>query len=114
MSPRLTGKPRQLDMSVPDRKSKKKGFNKIQVRVIEYTIETDGELKTYRLITSFMNLALFPALLLAEQYHQRCSKFPSKKRFSALGGFLDLKRLNQEADSSRNIFLSKTTYFFSF
>jgi hypothetical protein len=55
----------------PDRKSKKKGFNKIQVRVIEYTIETDGELKTYRLITSLMNLALFPALLLAEQYHQR-------------------------------------------
>ena len=55
----------------PDRKSKKKGFNKIQVRVIEYTIETDGELKTYRLITSLIDLALFPALLLAEQYHQR-------------------------------------------
>ncbi len=36
----------------PDRKSKKKGLTKIQVRVIEYTIETDGELKTYRLLTS--------------------------------------------------------------
>ena len=47
------------------------GLTKIQVRVIEYTIETDGELKTYRLITSLMDLALFPALLLAEQYHQR-------------------------------------------
>ena len=55
----------------PDRKSKKKGATKIQVRVIEYTIETDGELKTYRLVTSLMDLALFPALLLAQQYHQR-------------------------------------------
>ena len=55
----------------PDRKSKKKGSTKILVRVIEYTIETNGELKTYRLITSLMNLALFPALLLAQQYHQR-------------------------------------------
>ena len=55
----------------PDRRSKKKGLTKILVRVIEYTIETDGELKTYRLITSLMDLALFPALLLAEQYHQR-------------------------------------------
>ena len=35
----------------PDRKSNKQGSTKIQVRVIEYTIETDGELKTYRLIT---------------------------------------------------------------
>ncbi len=55
----------------PDRKSKKKGSTKILVRVIEYTIETDGEIKTYRLITSLMDLALFPALLLAQQYHQR-------------------------------------------
>ncbi|VEP15244.1 transposase (fragment) [Hyella patelloides LEGE 07179] len=46
----------------PDRKSKKKGLSKIQVRVIEYTIETNGDLKTYRLITSLMNLTLFPAL----------------------------------------------------
>lgn len=55
----------------PDRKSKKQGSTKIQVRVIEYTIEIDGELKTYRLITSLMDLALFLALLLAQQYHQR-------------------------------------------
>ncbi len=53
------------------RKSKKKGSTKILVRVIEYTIEMDGELKTYRLVTSLMDLALFPALFLAEQYHQR-------------------------------------------
>ena len=54
-----------------DRKFKKKGATKIQVRVVEYTIETDGELKTYRLITREMDLAVFPALLLAQQYHQR-------------------------------------------
>ena len=55
----------------PDRKSKKKGSTKILVRVIEYTLETNGEIKTYRLITSLMDLAVFPALLLAKQYHQR-------------------------------------------
>jgi hypothetical protein len=55
----------------PDRKSRKKGLSKIPVRVIEYTIETNGDLQTYRLITSLMDLTLFPALLLAQQYHQR-------------------------------------------
>jgi len=34
-------------------------------------ISGDGELKTYRLVTSLTDLALFPALLLAQQYHQR-------------------------------------------
>ncbi len=55
----------------PDGKSKKKGCTKIQVRVIEYTIETDAGEQTYRLITSLMDIALFPALLLAAEYHQR-------------------------------------------
>ncbi len=55
----------------PNRKSKKKGATKIQVRVIEYTIQTDREAKTYRLITSLIDLTRFPALLLAHQYHQR-------------------------------------------
>ncbi len=55
----------------PDRQSKKKGSTKILVRVIEYTIENNGEIKTYRLITSLIDLAVFPALLLAQQYHQR-------------------------------------------
>lgn len=55
----------------PERKSKKKGATKIQVRVIEYTIENESEVKTYRLITSLMDIASFPALLLAQQYHQR-------------------------------------------
>lgn len=55
----------------PDGKSKKKGGTKIMVRVIEYTIETQGEPEIYRLITNLTDLVLFPALLLASEYHQR-------------------------------------------
>jgi len=55
----------------PDRKSQKKGGTKIQVRVIEYTIDTDDGQQTYRLITSLLDIALFPAVLLAAEYHQR-------------------------------------------
>lgn len=55
----------------PDSKSKKKGGKKIIVRVIEYTIDTDGEPEIYRLITSLTDITLFPALLLAIEYHQR-------------------------------------------
>lgn len=55
----------------PDGKSKKKGGTKIIVRVIEYTIDTDGEAQIYRLITSLMDISLFPALLLATEYHRR-------------------------------------------
>ena len=55
----------------PDRKSKKKGATKIQVRIVEYTIDSDTEPQTYRLITSLVDLALFPAGLLAAEYHQR-------------------------------------------
>lgn len=55
----------------PDGKSKKKGGTKLMVRVIEYTIDADGQPQTYRLITSLLDIALFPALLLASEYHQR-------------------------------------------
>ena len=60
-----------LSLIYPDGKSKKKGGKKIQVRVIEYTINADGKSETYRLITSLIDIALFPALLLASEYHQR-------------------------------------------
>ena len=60
-----------LSWIAPDGTSKKKGGTKILVRVIEYTIETDGEPQIYRLITSLTNITLFPALLLATEYHQR-------------------------------------------
>jgi Insertion element 4 transposase N-terminal/Transposase DDE domain len=60
-----------LSWIYPDGKSRKKGGQKIQVRVIEYTIDSDEEPKTYRLITSLMDIVLFPALLLASEYHQR-------------------------------------------
>jgi hypothetical protein len=60
-----------LSWIAPDGKSKKKGGTKIMVRVIEYTIDTDGEPQIYRLITSLTDVVLFPALLLAMEYHQR-------------------------------------------
>jgi Transposase DDE domain len=60
-----------LSWIAPDRKSKKKGAERIPVRVIEYTIEEKGEEKTYRLITNLMDITAFPALLLAQEYHQR-------------------------------------------
>ena len=55
----------------PDGKSKKKGGTKILLRVIEYTIDTEHGQQTYRLITSLQDITLFPALLLAAEYHQR-------------------------------------------
>lgn len=63
-----------LSWMYPDRKSKKKGATRVQVRVIEYTIKTSGQPQqslTYRLITSLLDEQAFPALLLAQQYHQR-------------------------------------------
>lgn len=60
-----------LSWIAPDNKSRKQGITRIQVRVIEYTIEQDGDIKTYRLISDLLDIALFPALLLAQQYHQR-------------------------------------------
>jgi hypothetical protein len=63
-----------LSWIYPDRKSKKKGATRVQVRVIEYTIETTGQPQpplSYRLITSLRDEQAFPAWLLAEHYHQR-------------------------------------------
>jgi len=60
-----------LSWIYPDSKSKKKGGTKIQVRVIEYAIDVGEQQQTYRLITSLMDTALFPGLLLANEYHQR-------------------------------------------
>ena len=52
-----------LSWIAPDRKSKKKGATRIQVRIVEYTIDSEPEPQTYRLITSLIDLALFPAVL---------------------------------------------------
>ena len=60
-----------LSWIAPDGKSKKKGAREIRVRVIEYTIDTDSEPQIYRLITSLTDITLFPALLLATEYHRR-------------------------------------------
>ena len=60
-----------LSWIAPDGKSTKKGASLIMVRVIEYTIENDGEPVVYRLITSLLDPVAFPALLLAMEYHKR-------------------------------------------
>ncbi len=60
-----------LSWIAPDRKSKKKGAQRIKVRVIEYIIEVDGEEIIYRLITDLMDINQFPALVLAQEYHCR-------------------------------------------
>lgn len=63
-----------LSWIYPDRKARKKGATRIQVRVIEYTIESPDQpdqVLSYRLITSLLDPQQFPALLLAQQYHQR-------------------------------------------
>lgn len=60
-----------LSLLAPDGKSKKKGAREIRVRIIEYTIDTDSEPQIYRLITSLTDITLFPALLLATEYHRR-------------------------------------------
>ncbi len=53
---------------------RKKGFEPIKVRVIEYIIENPDnpeEKIRYRLITSLLDIEKFPAQLLASEYHQR-------------------------------------------
>jgi hypothetical protein len=60
-----------LSWIAPDRQSKQKGAQRIAVRVLEYTIEVNGAEQTYRLITDLMDITAFPALLLAQEYHQR-------------------------------------------
>jgi len=62
-----------LSWIAPDGKSKKKGATRIPVRVIEYMIEENGREIVYRLITDLMDISIFPALLLAQEYHQRWS-----------------------------------------
>lgn len=63
-----------LSWVAPSGKLKRKGCQRIRVRVIEYTIdspEQPGTQQTYRLITSLMDIEEFPAVLLAQEYHQR-------------------------------------------
>jgi hypothetical protein len=63
-----------LSYIYPSGKLRKKGFEPIQVRVIEYTIENPDNLEEpikYRLITSLLDIEKFPAHLLASEYHQR-------------------------------------------
>lgn len=63
-----------LSWIYPSGKLRKKGLEPIMVRVIEYRIEhpeKPEEQLTYRLITSLLDIEIFPAQLLASEYHQR-------------------------------------------
>lgn len=63
-----------LSWVAPSGKLKRKGCQCIRVRVIEYTIDSPEQpsaQQTYRLITSLMDIEEFPAVLLAQEYHQR-------------------------------------------
>lgn len=63
-----------LSWIYPDRKSTKKGCSRLQVRVIEYTIDASDQAEpsqAYRLITDLLAPQQVPALLLAQEYHQR-------------------------------------------
>ena len=55
----------------PDRVSKKKGAKRISAHIIEYVINENGTLKTYRLITNLIDVDKFPALILAQDSHKR-------------------------------------------
>ena len=60
-----------LSWIAPDRVSRKKGAKRISVHIIEYIIEENGTLKTYRLITNLIDVAKFQALILAQDSHKR-------------------------------------------
>lgn len=60
-----------LSWIAPDRESQKKGATRMRVRVIEYVIQENDKEQTYRLITDLMDISLFPALVLAQEYHSR-------------------------------------------
>jgi len=63
-----------LSFIYPPGKFRKQGFEPIQLRVIEYTIENLNDptaVIRYRLITSLLEHQKFPANLLAAEYHQR-------------------------------------------
>ena len=63
-----------LSWIYPSGRLRKKGWQPLMVRVIEYTIEhpeNPEKQLTYRLITSLLDIERFPAQLLAKEYHQR-------------------------------------------
>lgn len=97
-----------LSLIYPDGKSLKKGGKKIQVRVIEYTINADGKPETYRLITSLMDIALFPALLLANEYHQRweIENTIDELKTHLNGRKTPIRSLKQERSCPRDLWLA--------
>jgi hypothetical protein len=97
-----------LSWIAPDGKSKKKGGTKIMARVIEYTIDTGGEPEIYRLITSLTDIALFPALLLAMEYHKRweVENTIDELKVHLLGRKTPIRSLNPREEVLRNLWLA--------
>ena len=97
-----------LSWIAPDGKSKNKGGTKIRVRVIEYTIDTDGEPQISRLITSLTDIILFPASLLAMEYHQRweVENTLDELKVHLLGRKTPIRSLNQERSGSGSLWLA--------
>ena len=97
-----------LSWIAPDGKSKKKGGRKILVRVVEYTIDTDSEPQVYRLITSLTDIAVFPALLLATEYHRRweVENTIDELKVHLNGRKTPIRSLNQERSCSVSLWLA--------
>lgn len=78
------------------------------VRVIAYTIDTDGEPQIYRLITSLTDFVLFPAFLLAMEYHQRweVENTIDELKIHLLGRKTPIRSLNPREEVLRNIWLA--------
>lgn len=63
-----------LSWVAPDGKSKKKGGTKIMVRVIEYTIDTDGSAQIYRAYYQFDRYYPVPRSIAGNRIPQTLSK----------------------------------------
>ena len=97
-----------LSWIAPDGKSKKKGGTNIQVRVIEYTVDANTEQQTYHLITSLMNSAVFPALLLAKEIINalEIENTIDELKTHLNGRRTPIRSLKQERSCSRNLWLA--------
>ena len=100
-----------LSWVYPDGKSKKKGGTKIQVRVIEYVIDTDEGQQTYRLITSLRAYCPISGFIASHRIPSTLSK--SENTIDELKTHLNgrktpLRSLKQERSCSRNLWLVGT------
>ena len=67
-----------LSWIAPDGKSQKKGGTKILVRVIEYTVDVDGEQQVYRLITSLTDRSAISRFIVSNRISPTLSKWKAR------------------------------------